>query len=362
MKREDFDLFMVHFGASDTAAHHFWAFHDRDSPRRPQDVDPALEGVLRRVYVALDRAVGELMETAGAEHVLLASDHGFGGSGDKVVYLNRFLAARGWLRFARGAGRPSAVGVATRMGLGLVPGRMQEWLWRRANRQAERAETSRRFHGIDWGGTRVFSEELAYHPCLRLNLAGREPEGVVTPGAADALVKEVVDALERDLRDPWNGRPVVRKAWRREEIYHGEAVEDAPEIILDMAFDEGYSYNCLSSGGPGPVWRRLEAGELLGQKGAGMNGTHRRYGFWLGAGPGFSPRRKRAKMVDMAPTMLSALGIAAPPWVEGHSQLTQAGLGGVEVRSSGGPTQSWSGYDDAQRAVIEGRLRKLGYL
>ena len=360
MGRERFDLFMVHFGASDTAAHHFWAFHDPKSPRRP-DHTGGLDGVLRDVYIALDRAVAQLIDAAGAQTVLLASDHGFGGSGDKVLYLNRFLADRGLLRWEAGAGGTSLFGVATGAALAVAPGRAQQWLWRAAGAGAGRAEASRRFRGIDWSGTVAFSEELSYHPSVRLNIAGREPEGALPESAVDAVVDDVARLLERELRDPWTGAPVVRRVWRREALYQGPALSDAPELILDMAFDDGYAYNCLTSGGPGPVWRRLDASERLGRKGAGMNGTHRRDGFWLVAGPGAAARRKRARMVDMAPTMLAALGLAAPSWLEGCSQVC-VGDPAEAAPDRFSPAPTWQGYAPAQQAVIEERLRKLGYI
>ena len=93
-----------------------------------------------------------------------------------------------------------------------------------------------------------------------------------------------------------------------------------------------------------------------------MNGTHRRAGFWLGVGDGFAPRRKRSELVDMAPTILAALGLGAPPWFEGRSQLARSGRGVGDVDVSTDELSAWQGYDEVQRAVIEGRLRKLGYI
>mgnify|MGYP002631299924 CR=1 FL=1 len=360
MERERFDLFMVHFGASDTAAHHFWAFHDPASPRRPANTQ-GLDGVLRDVYIALDRAVQRLVAQSGAETVLLASDHGFGGSGDKVLYLNRFLAQEGFLQWEAGAGRPSALGAATGAALALVPGRLQQRLWRLLGAGAGRAEAGRRFRGIDWRGTAAFSEELSYHPSIRLNVRGREPNGRLDPGSVDAVLGEIEDAVRQRLRDPWTGRPAVRRVWRREALYTGPAIGDAPELILDMDFDSDYAYNCLTSAGPGPVWRRLEPSERLGRKGAGMNGTHRRDGFWLARGPGVAARRKRARMVDMAPTILAALGMAAPDWLEGCSQVRRE-EGAVPAPTGPATVPTWGGYAPAQQAVIEERLRKLGYI
>ncbi|MBH23809.1 MAG: hypothetical protein CMH57_04940 [Myxococcales bacterium] len=366
LDREPWDLFMVHFGESDTAAHHFWAFHDPSSPRHPGPRASAeLQMTLQRVYMALDDAVGRLIAQAGDDaHVMIVSDHGFGGAGDKVLYLNRWLASHGWLTFTPRPGAAQvALGASIRAGLNLVPGRAQQWLWRAAGSLAGRAEARRRFAGIDWARTRAFSEELSYHPSIRLNRAGREPLGLVSDDRVQAEVDALVTALEA-LRDPWTGAQVVRRAWRREELYSGPAVDDAPELVLELALDDGYAYNLLSSGGPGPIWRRLAPRERLGAKGAGMNGTHRRDGFWLVHGPRVAPRRKRADMLDIAPTALAALGHLPPAWMEGRSHLPPDDRAIVVAPPSGGvtPERRPGSYTPAQQAVVEARLRRLGYL
>ncbi len=365
LQREPWDLFMVHFGESDTAAHHFWAMMDPNSPRRPEQVDKELSSVLRRVYMRLDRAVERLIKLAppGAR-VMLASDHGFGGASDKVFYLNRWLAKQGWLSFVPkpGAGQ-QILGLGTRAGLAVLPGRAQEKLWRMAGPWAGRAEARRRFAGLDWSRTLAFSEELSYHPSIRLNRKDQQPQGQVPDHEVDALLTEITEGLMA-IEDPWTGGPLVRKVWRREDLYQGDAVHDAPELILDLAYDQGYSYNCLSSGHEGPTWRKLDPSERLGAKAAGMNGTHRRDGFWLLHGDGVTPRRKRANMIDMAPTALSAMGLHAPDWFEGrsHHKISQSAQNlpsTVQNLANQGSAQPWT---QAQQAVLEDRLRKLGYM
>lgn len=362
-REQQWDLFMVHFGESDTAAHHFWAFHDPSSPRRPGPIEEGLDDVLLDVYRRLDRAVGELVEATGRDAtVLIASDHGFGGASDKVLYLNRWLAEQGWLRFeAEPRKRDRLRGAAIRAALTLMPGRLQERAWRMAPTTAGKLEGKRRMARIDWPETSVFSEELSYHPSLRLNVRGRWDGGKVQARDARSLADDVAAALG-ELRDPWTGSKVVERVWRREEIYEGPALEDAPDLLLEFVLDHGYSLNILSSGGPGPVWRRLERGELLGAKGAGMNGTHRRDGFWLVHGPRVAPRRKRSALIDMAPTALSALGLGLPDWMEGHPELPEADGAPAPEDTRPARVEAPRAYTEQQQRVIEDRLRRLGYL
>ena len=67
---------------------------------------------------ALDATLGRLIEKASPEWGLVASDHGFGGSGDQVLYLNRFLEQAGWLHYKSDPHRASAEGI--RAGSGWV--------------------------------------------------------------------------------------------------------------------------------------------------------------------------------------------------------------------------------------------------
>src|SRR5207249_493261 len=74
------------------------------------------------------------------------------------------------------------------------------------------------------------------------------------------------------------GRGVVRRVWRREELYRGPFVASAPDLLVELARTDGYTASCLRSGGPGPALRRLAPHEYGSGKGSGMNGSHRRHG------------------------------------------------------------------------------------
>ena len=99
MESERYDCFMLLFGESDTVSHHFWMFHDEDSPRHNPDASERLKGAIATVYAALDEALGALIAAAGPEHVCVVSDHGFGGASTYALYLNRFLESKGWLTY-----------------------------------------------------------------------------------------------------------------------------------------------------------------------------------------------------------------------------------------------------------------------
>ena len=367
LDREPWDCFFVHYGESDTVAHHFWAFHDPDSPRYDEQRARQWGSAILTVYRALDEAIGELLDRCGPETtVLIVSDHGSGGTGERLAYLNRWLAEQGWLSFApvNAAGR--AMARLKRSGLAL-PVPLQEWAFRGPLRHAvSRVESSARLRGIDWEGTRAFSEEVNTLPAIWLNVRGRDPQGVVSSGAEyERLLAEILTRVT-GWRNRSTGQKVISRAWSREALYRGVAVELAPDIVLEPALDRGYSYTFLSSGGrPGPALEMLSPSERLGAKGGSMNGSHRPDGVLLlsGAGVPTGVRLTGCHITDVAPTLLQLLDVPVPRGLDGQV-LGDALLAG-DHRRDGSPDEDASRsprpYSDEQAEAVGRRLQGLGY-
>ncbi len=336
--REPWDFFMVVFGESDTVAHHFWMFHDEQSPRHRTGHEDAI----RRVYERLDAAVGALMDAADGMAVGVVSDHGFGGAGTGVAHLNNWLAEQGYLALA-GSDRA----LMKKAALSFVPDRWRGALFRRFPAMSAKAESRSRFAGIDWNRTRAWSEELNYFPSIRVNLQGREPAGQVPAEGYDAFLDELCARLET-----W---PVVKKAWRREAVYHGPHLDHAPDILLELNLENGYSHSCLRARG-GPSFRRLAPGEYLGGKERGMNGNHRPEGVFFLSIPA---NAGAAQILDVAPTVLALMGVPRPDMdgvslIEAEETIQPIAPAGTDGVASGA-------YSPEQARQVEDRLRALGY-
>lgn len=363
LAREAWDCFLLLFSESDTAAHHFWHCADQRSPRFDPVLAERFGGVLREVYEALDVALGTLLASAPGATVLLASDHGFGGVGTKAVYLNRWLEMLGFQRRRRTSAPTSGASALKRLAARAVPAGWQARAFRLADgRWASRLESRARFGGIEWAGTRAFSEELNYFPSLWLNVRGREPGGTVAPADYER-VRDDLCAATATLRDPVHGGRVVQRAWRREKLYDGPWVQYAPDVVLELALDRGYAYTCLPSAaapGAAPV-RALAPAELRGGKLSGMSGSHRPAGIFLVAGEGWGVgRRDGVRMVDMAPTMLAICGVPAPAEFDGVTVSDVVGTGKPEANQPGSAVEV--PHASAAERELGNRLRALGYL
>ncbi len=342
LDREEWTLFSVVFGESDTVAHHYWAFADRRSPRHVPSGDPALSQAIAEVYQRLDWAVGELASRAHV--VCVASDHGFGGAGDRVLYINRYLESVGLLRFRPGVASPGDKlrTLATKLPVERLIRRMPAAL-------LGEAETLARYGDIDFSRTRAWSDELNYAATVHLNLRGRDPQGL------DVTEQEIVDAL---LAWRVEDLPVVSRVHRANQLWGASRGPGSPDLVLDLALREGYSPVVLPSSRvpSGTTWRRLQAAEYLGAKGLGMNGSHRPEGVLLVDGadrgdPG------EASVVDVTPTLLAALDEPIPEHVEGRSLLR--GRGDRAAAAAEAPRGKLT---PAQSRQLGERLRALGYL
>jgi predicted AlkP superfamily phosphohydrolase/phosphomutase len=358
LRKEAWDFLMVVFGESDTVAHHFWRFHDARSPRHAPS---PFADAIRRVYRALDDALGTIVAALPPDAtVAVVSDHGSGGASDVVVHPNRRLHDCGLLGFTAAPPRWSAG--LRRAALGVVPLGLQGRLLRALPGVSGALEASVRFAGIDWRATQAYSEELDYAPSVWLNVVGREPEGIVPPSAYHDVREGVVNALTTWRYD--DGRPVVARVWRREEVLHGDATERAPDLLLELALLDGYSPSCVRSGTPGPAVRRLEPHEHGAGKGAGMNGAHRRDGVFMLAGPGVHGVGDlgACDVVDVVPTLLAAVGRPIPDGLDGVAcTRVLAAAPRFEADGVTVPAPADVPLDAAGEAEIAARLAALGY-
>jgi predicted AlkP superfamily phosphohydrolase/phosphomutase len=337
------DVAAFYFGAADTAAHHFWAFCDPSSPRRPAVVPREAETAIERVYRAIDEAMGALVDAAGeGAAVVVLSDHGSRGSSDVAVHLNRALADAGLLSFTRGEA-PAERGVFRTSAVAAIPRGVRRRLFRFAGGLAPSlAESSLRFGGIDWSRTRAFSEELSYAPSIWLNQLGREPHGVVPYRMRGAVAADVEGALSRlRLED---GRPLVERVLRREELHTGPHARRFPDLTVLLRDVDGYTPACLPSRGPGPSVTRLEGAALIGRKGRSMPGCHAPNGILVVALPGAEP------------PAIPGVGI------EGVAKLACDLLRVPGLDAAPVACTSASAYTLAEERAVAARLRGLGYL
>ncbi len=369
LKNKSFDLFAIVFSESDTAGHHFWAHHDPNSPRRRApgfDVED-LTDTIEETYSALDRALGRLLEACDPQTaVLVMSDHGFGGSSDRVVYINRWLAAEGLLHF----NPPNRIAsdlfsALTTRAARILPATVKEALLRGPLQKAIlHIEGLGRFGAIDWKTTRAFSDELPQNPGIWLNHPAPRRSTRNSSREQRRLGDRIAEGLLawRDTR----GRPVVRRVHRPGDIQPGPYSDRAPDLLVELAEWDGYRLTAAPSRGrPGRLMRRLDDDQLIGSKGTGTSGCHRPNGMLVAASPptGKMTPAGGARLVDVCPTLLASLDLPLPAGLDGRCLQEIAPSSVIQpAKASLGRQAQNAAYTLEQERLVRERLEKLGYL
>jgi predicted AlkP superfamily phosphohydrolase/phosphomutase len=168
----------------------------------------------------------------------------------------------------------------------------------------------------DWSSTRFFALPLDLNGYVRVNLKGREAEGIVEPGAE---LEELLDELTRDfetLRDLRDGAPIVSRVDRVDDLVGADAPRRAllPDLIVRWT-------DRPVRGSPGVGSRygevRWDPDALLP---SGRSGNHVQGGWLIGAGPGIAPATlaRPVSVVDLTATLLEWMGAPIPARLEGR--------------------------------------------
>ena len=206
LRRESFDLAWLTFSAAHLAGHQFWDLSQLDPASLDRESRAVLDAALDDVYVAVDEAIARVLERlpAGAD-VVVTSAVGMDVNTSRADLLPEMLARRARGRPARRRRRRRRSGACAPRPRPAARGdRRGDPRPRRARShraaRAARASTGRR--------TRAFAHPADNQGYVRLNLAGRERDGIVAPADADALVEEIASGLAsfqrpRRRRRPW---------------------------------------------------------------------------------------------------------------------------------------------------------------
>ncbi len=263
-------LLFFYFSSTDLQSHMYWWRTDAKHPTRSVTDARRYNAVIEKLYERMDEVVGRVVEEYGDNStILVMSDHGFCNF-RRQFNLNTWLRETGYIqpRGASGILSPS----------------------------------------INWTRTKAYGLGLNG---LYLNLAGRERDGIVTPPERDALMDELTTKLLA-VRDPLDNRPVIKRVYRREEVYQGPFVEHAPDLII------GYHRDFRAS------WATTlgdMADAVITDNDSAWSADH-----CIAADevPGvvFSNRRiahDAPALIDIAPTVLAEFGLSVPESMTGSN-------------------------------------------
>jgi predicted AlkP superfamily phosphohydrolase/phosphomutase len=310
------DLFLVVFGETHAAAHYCWPIACPHTAGRNADDDDVF---LRRVYEAVDQAIAEVLADIGEDvTVFIVSGDGVGPNYSGWHLLPEVLQRLG---FTVTPGRVPATDVAPprqehrRADLlktirDLVPSDFRQTISRYLPTQWRdyfmlRWATA----GIDWSRTRAFCLPTDLEGCIRINVAGREPAGIVRPGEEYTRVCQELTAALRQLINPTTGRPAVRDVIQTDDVLSGERRHYLPDLIVRWADEAAIT-----------AVHAAALGTVAAPSPDARTGTHCPPGFVIAQGP-WVPRGQVLEgghVVDFAPTILAQFGLSCPPHMDGR--------------------------------------------
>ncbi len=273
-------LLFFYFSSTDLDAHMFYNMIDPQHPSYDPEKAKKYGGVLASVYENMDRVVGEVLQRLDQNTTLIVmSDHGFAPF-RRAVHLNTWLKDQGYVKLL----------------------------------DESKQEESSYFLNVDWANTRVYG--LGFNG-LYVNLKGREAYGCVDPKDKEALLQEVSEKLLA-LRDPENGERIIDRVYRAEDVYSGDQLDHAPDLVI--GYRRGYRASWETTIGSFPrVW--------ISDNLDPWSGDHCMAAELV---PGIILSNKKIqvpapKLYDLAPTILAEFGVQKTPEMVGQP-IFESGL------------------------------------
>jgi predicted AlkP superfamily phosphohydrolase/phosphomutase len=309
---QPFDLAWLTFCAAHVAGHQFWDLSQLD----PAGLDPAAERVLgsalEDVYVAVDAAIGRVLAALPEDgDLMVVSPVGMDVNTSRADLLPEMLQAildpSPEARPDESASTPSSI---WRLRAALPSGLRAKVAGVLPEKVALDLTARLEMRGMDWSQVRAFAHPAENQGYVRLNLRGRERDGIVDPADADALLDELAAGIEsfREL----DGSTAVRSVEKVRDLFGtGDRAHQLPDLIVKWVDTPATRLDGLRSERFGTVRRH--------GVGSGRSGNHTEGDAWALVVPGSSSHAT----LDRAPRLEDVAATAAA--LAGHDTSDMAG-------------------------------------
>jgi predicted AlkP superfamily phosphohydrolase/phosphomutase len=367
MTSYEWDAFFQYFWGTDRIQHELWHVFDDSHPRHNKE---EARHYLDRVYEyfnRVDEVVARLITLSGDDPLVwVASDHGFGPA-HKYCSFNIWLLQEGFLKlktdaltrlkkmmFSIGLTPETAFKLIKMLPLGAL--RPARGVSNNAGASKLLSTFFLSFNDVDWNRTQAFSK--GNYGQIYVNLKGREPNGVVEEHEYDAVCEKVVERLKA-LKDPTTGEQWAGQVFRREQVYQGPRVADAPDVAF-LPRDMRYL----------PLGNADFTSNKFMVDAFGISGCHRMNGVMIGNGHAVKPhtRLDLARIVDVAPTLLYLMGETLPDDMDGRvltEIISEEYLKAHSIQYAAGSGDDQTGgveFSAEENAEIIESLKNLGYI
>jgi predicted AlkP superfamily phosphohydrolase/phosphomutase len=166
--------------------------------------------------------------------------------------------------------------------------------------------------GYNWEKTKAFALLSDTNGWIRINLKGREAQGIVESNEYESVLEEISLALQTFV-DEDTREPIVKKVIRPSQFFSGNKLHRLPDLIVQWFDSPSSMHKAIIS----PQFGRIEW-PTPGKNPEGRSGNHSPEGFMIACGPEISAGSiSNIHILDLAPTILHLLGQPIPPKMEG---------------------------------------------
>jgi predicted AlkP superfamily phosphohydrolase/phosphomutase len=357
------DLFFGTVQFPDQVFHWFWKYDDPDHPLHAT-ANPRYKGVVRDVHQQLDRRIARMRDLAGTEVLtIVLSDHG-NGPLLRDLYVDTLLADRGWTNFKRTPfalakrglrrlGFTPSSGFRLGHGVGLGGFVRRAMRFKRSMLDRAIATVYMSTDDVDWSRTSAYAYGTWGN--IYLNVAGREPQGLIAPEQYESARAAIIADLQSVI-DSETGSPIFGEVLSRDDVYEGTEIADSPDIFLVPRDDTVHPVALL------PFAEK----NWISPPFSVESGWHRRDGLLLMHGPGVVPGHtiSAARIEDAGATVLAYMGAGLSEDLDGKpiADAFTPGVIDADLRPSAATTvAATQPYSKEEQDLIDRRLSELGY-
>ena len=369
--KEAWDLFMVVFESTDLVQHFYWHYaFPEEFGISPTD-NKNLREAMFDIYKQIDDRLHEFLKLCSDETVIVMSDHGFSPC-RKIFFMDNWLHKQGYLIYHQKDQKHYNLMRALHISFQkYVSGRLKGWVTSLAPGLKEKVRSYLTFSNIDWSHTKAFSLGID-STNIFINLKGRFPKGNVMDGKDYEDLRDEITGKLEELTDPETGEKIVEKVYRREELYHGDCLEKAPDLLVTW---KNFEYNTRrgygkEENGDSFLGSSLEFSDVSHYSALQKSGTHHLKGVFIAQGHMIKNNNPvdGARIIDLTPTILYLMGEKIPRGMDGRvlkeifkdeflsthpTRFKSQGLKeDVEVH----------GYTETEEKYIKDKLQGLGYI
>jgi predicted AlkP superfamily phosphohydrolase/phosphomutase len=225
---DDTELVWAAMLATHLGGHWFWDLSQIDESALDEGTRALLTGTLAQIHVEVDTAVARILDALPEDaDVIVLSPLGMGVNRSRSDLLPGMVSA---VLNGSTSNHSDAWSLRARVPTGLRAAVSRTLPDRVALAIAERVQLGR----MDWSRTKAFAAPSDHGGFVRLNLRGRERDGIVEPKDADALLDELAAGIS-SFQD-FDGGPAVESVERRETLFTaGKRFEELPDLIVSWS-------------------------------------------------------------------------------------------------------------------------------